>query len=84
MGLIIDFKTGKPIKLDNEVNTEDVVIDNLKYDEQDIFNSQVLTFLNALILCLDMNETYSKQFTDLINSACSTLERLINKKNNLE
>ena len=79
MGKIIDFTTGKEITSLGYDN-----INELHYDDQDLFNSQVLTLLHSLVVCLEMDEEYKKQFMEVISSANNSIERIIVKKNNLE
>lgn len=77
MGKIIDFKSGKEVTIQS--NEEDVY----EYDLQDVFNSQVLTYMNALIHTMEMDEYIKQQFVELVSNANTTLENIIAHKNGL-
>lgn len=78
MARIIDFRTGKDIT--NNFNNEEE--STLIYDKQDLLNSQLLTLINAILFCMNIeDDTARQELLDVVNTAYNTLEEIIAEKN---
>jgi len=76
MAKIIDFKTGKEIKIQEEQP-------EIKYDLQDYYNGQILDLIRCLMVVINIPEENQNEFNLLLGNCLETIQKIIENKNGL-